>query len=174
MAFSFNILIKENEVGKKIHERITPNSLKRLLNFYPPYLGAGVKVEYISGDWKEMRISMKLRWYNRNIVGTHFGGSLYSMVDPHLMLMLMQLLGSDYIVWDKSASINFIRPGTGRVSATFLIPDEVIEAIKEGVERKNKFLPEFNVAVIDENDKIVAKIEKTLYVRRKAKLFKKT
>ena len=67
-------------------------TLKRLLNLYPPYLGAGVKITYSSDDWKEMHVSMSLRWYNKNAVNTHFGGSLYSMVDPHIMLMLMPLL----------------------------------------------------------------------------------
>jgi len=76
----------------------TPKRLKRILYLYPPYLGAGVKVTQISQDWTELRVSMSLHWYNRNTVGTHFGGSLYSMVDPHLMLLLMQLLGDDALM----------------------------------------------------------------------------
>ncbi len=83
-----------------------------------------MKVDYIAKDWKETHVSMKLRWYNRNAVGTHFGGSLYSMVDPHLMLILMQLLGKNYIVWDKSASIDFRRPGQGRVYSKMKITDD--------------------------------------------------
>ena len=86
----------------------TPKQLKRILNLYPPYLGAGVRVTYIREDWKELHVSMSLRWFNRNAVGTHFGGSLYSMVDPHLMLLLMQLLGKEYLVWDKAANIEFV------------------------------------------------------------------
>ena len=87
---------------------LAPNQLKLVLNIYPPYLGAGIRVEYISEDWKELRVSMRLRWYNRNAVGTHFGGSLYAMIDPHLMLLLMRLLGKDYLVWDKMASIESV------------------------------------------------------------------
>ena len=83
--------------------RITPKRLRTILNFYPPYIGAGIHVDNIADDWRQIDVSMRLRWYNRNAVRTHFGGSLYSMVDPHLMLMLMQLLGREYIVWDKSA-----------------------------------------------------------------------
>ncbi len=73
----------------------TPRRLKLVLRLYPPYLGAGVNVTRIDPDWHELHVSMKLRWYNRNAVGTHFGGSLYSMVDPHLMLLLMGLLGDE-------------------------------------------------------------------------------
>ena len=69
--------------------KFTPKRLKRMLNLYPPYLGAGVRITYLSEDWQELHVSMSLHWYNRNAVGTHFGGSLYSMVDPNLMLMLM-------------------------------------------------------------------------------------
>lgn len=152
----------------KRHNRFSPKTLRRILNIYSPYLGAGIKVEHISDDWKQVRVSMRLRWYNRNIVGTHFGGSLYSMVDPHLMLMLMKLLGPDYIIWDKSATIDFIRPGKGRVYALFEVSDETLESIKEQVKVKNKYLPEFKINIIDENDKTVARIKKVLYVRKKS------
>ena len=129
--------------------KYTPKLLKRLINLYGPYLGAGVKVDYISDDWREVRVSMRLRWYNRNIQGTHFGGSLYSMADPHLVLMLMQLLGDQYIVWDKSAEINFLRPGTGKVSATFAISDEQLQEIQEQTAAHRRYLPEFSTSISD-------------------------
>ena len=75
------------------------------LNLYPPYIGAGIRVQYITPDCRHARVKMALRWYNRNFVGTQFGGSLYSMVDPFYMLLLMPLLGDDYIVWDKAGEI---------------------------------------------------------------------
>ena len=143
------------------------NGLRRLLNFYGPYLGAGVKVNYIAEDFTEIRVSMKLRWYNRNAVSTHFGGSLYSMVDPHLMLMLMKLLGPDYIVWDKSATIDFVRPGTGTVSSTISIDDELVQAIKDKVAEKRRYEPEFDIEVVDQQEKLVCRVKKILYVRKK-------
>ncbi len=89
------------------------------MTLYPPYLGAGVRVQHISADFRHVKVRMGLGWYNRNYVGTQFGGSLYSMVDPFFMLMLMENLGRDYIVWDKAASIDFIAPGKGPVFAEF-------------------------------------------------------
>ncbi|MCX4198124.1 DUF4442 domain-containing protein [Methylobacterium organophilum] len=77
--------------------------LRWAMNFYPPYIGAGVRVRHISADMRLVQVKMVLRWYNRNYVGTQFGGSLYSMVDPFFVLMLMENLGRDYIVWDKAA-----------------------------------------------------------------------
>jgi hypothetical protein len=73
---------------------MTPRLFKMLLNCYPPYLGAGIRVRHVSHDFRDLWVQMKLRFYNRNYVGTHFGGSLYAMIDPFYMLMLMQVLGA--------------------------------------------------------------------------------
>ena len=147
--------------------RLTPPLLRFILNIYGPYLGAGIRADYISADWRSIRVSMKLRWYNRNAVGTHFGGSLYSMVDPHLMLMLMNILGSGYVVWDKSAAIDFLRPGRGRVRAEFTITDNDLEKIRINTEGGGKYLPQFTVDITDEGGELVARVTKTLYIRKK-------
>ena len=147
---------------------LTPNQLKRILNIYPPYLGAGVKVEAIREDWKELRVSMKMRWYNRNAVGTHFGGSLYAMVDPHLMLLLMQLLGKEYIVWDQSAKIEFIKASHKKVSSVIAISEDELEEIKRNTEKGNKTNATFVVDIRDEAQVLVARVEKVIYVRKKS------
>ncbi|RMG96621.1 MAG: DUF4442 domain-containing protein [Chloroflexi bacterium] len=147
--------------------KYTPKLLKRLLNIYPPYLGAGVRIDYISDDWKELHVSMSLRWYNRNAFGTHFGGSLYSMIDPHLVLLLVQLLGKEYIVWDKSARIEFIKATKKRVVSVIRISDEVLADIRRHTENGQKYLPTFVVEIKDEEGDLVARVEKVLYVRRK-------
>lgn len=147
--------------------RLTPPLLRFILNMYGPYLGAGIRADYISADWRSIRVSMQLRWYNRNAVGTHFGGSLYSMVDPHLMLMLMNILGNGYVVWDKSATIDFHRPGRGRVHAGFTISDNDLEIIMINTEGGGKYLPQFTVDITDEGGELVARVTKTLYIRKK-------
>ncbi|UOD35830.1 DUF4442 domain-containing protein [Deferribacteraceae bacterium V6Fe1] len=141
--------------------------MRFLLNIYPPYVGAGVKIEYIRDDWKELKVSMVLRWYNRNAVGTHFGGSLYSMTDPHIMLLLMNSLGRDYIVWDKSAEIDFIKATKAKVYCTVSITDEIINEIKEKTADGDKFYPEFTLNIVDGKDNLIARVKKILYVRRK-------
>jgi acyl-coenzyme A thioesterase PaaI-like protein len=138
-----------------------------VLNIYPPYLGAGIKVSYISQDWKELQVSMALRWYNRNAVGTHFGGSLYAMIDPPLMLLLMRLLGKDYLVWDQQASIEFVKASKQKVWAEFKISDEVVEEIKRNTQGGDKYLARFPVEIRDEDNQLVAKGEKVIYIRKK-------
>lgn len=137
----------------------------RFLNLYPPYLGAGVRVQRPEPGTYE--VSMKLRWYNQNYVGTHFGGSLYSMCDPFYMLLLMERLGRDYIVWDKAATIRFRRPGRGTVRARFHLTDERVEEIRRRADGGEVVEPTFTVEVSDEEGQVVAEVEKLLYVRRK-------
>lgn len=141
--------------------------LRWALNLYPPYLGAGIRVRQISADFRRVRVKMGLGWYNRNYVRTQFGGSLYSMTDPFYMLMLMQLLGRDYIVWDKAAHIDFVSPGRGPVYAEFHIDDALIERIRQHTAGGDKYLPDLHVDVHDGQGTLVARVRKTLYVRLK-------
>ena len=146
--------------------------LKRLINkinFWPPFLGAGIRVKHIAADYKEVVVSMKLRWYNRNYVGTHFGGSLAAMTDPFYMLMLIHILGSEYIVWDKTSTIDFIAPGRGTVTASFRLKDEQITEIKENTATGGAYLPEFSVDIVNESGEVIATVNKILYVRKKQK-----
>ena len=137
------------------------------LNLYPPYLGAGIRVREISPDFRHVRVAMGLSWYNRNYVRTQFGGSLYSMTDPFYMLMLMNLLGPDYIVWDKAASIDFVSPGKGAVFAEFKVDDALLADVRTRTADGEKYLPELTVEVRDSAGTLVATVHKTLYVRLK-------
>jgi hypothetical protein len=137
------------------------------LNLYPPYLGAGISVQHVSPDCRGARVKMALRWYNRNFVGTQFGGSLYSMVDPFYMLLLMPLLGDDYIVWDQAARIEFVSPGKGPVYADFSIDEQLLDGIRRHTAGGDKYLPELHVEVRDGSGTLVARVHKTLYVRLK-------
>lgn len=147
---------------------MTAKRLKQRIRFYPPYLGAGVRVTHVSDDFRTVRVEMPLRFYNKNYVGTHFGGSLYSMCDPFYMLMLINILGPEYIVWDKAASIRFKKPGRGLVKATFHIPEETIAEIRAAADSQGKVEPQFEVAVTDSEGNVIAEVDKLLYVRRKS------
>jgi len=144
--------------------------LKRQIRLYAPYIGAGIRVTEVADDFSTVRVEMPLRFYNRNYVGTHFGGSLYSMCDPFYMLMLINILGRDYIVWDKAATIRFKKPGKGLVKAVFNIPPERIAEIKASADSGAKVEPFFQVNVTDADGNIIAEIDKLLYVRRKTDL----
>ena len=141
--------------------------LKFGINLWPPFLGAGIRVKHIAPDYSEVIVSMKLRWCNRNYVGTHFGGSLAAMTDPFYMLMLIHILGSDYTVWDKTSTIDFIAPGRGTVTAHFILNDDQIAKIKRKASTGEPYFPKFSVDIVNESGEVIATVEKQLYIRKK-------
>ncbi len=146
---------------------MSPGLFRFFINLYPPYLGAGVHIVSIAPDWLEMVVDLKLRFYNRNYVGTHYGGNLFTMTDPFYTLMLIQRLGPDYEVWDQKAEITFKKPGRGRVRATMAVTEEQLEAIRAATQGGTKHHPGFQVEIKDEEGDVVAIVAKTLYVRRR-------
>jgi acyl-coenzyme A thioesterase PaaI-like protein len=143
--------------------------LRRLINFWPPFLFAGIRSTNIDPDFRAIDVALVLRWFNRNYVGTHFGGSLFAMTDPWYMLMLMQNLGRDYYVWDQRSTIEFIAPGRGTVRAEFRIDEALLATIREHTAAGAKYLPEFTVDILDAEQKLVARVHKTIYIRKKAR-----
>jgi len=138
----------------------------RLINIWPPMAGAGIRSRW-SADRRSVDVEMKLHFWNRNYVGTHYGGSLYSMADPFYMLMLMNNLGAGYIVWDKAATIRFRKPGKGRVRAEFRLTDAQLDNIREQLQTLPKYEPTFTVEVKDDAGEVVAVVEKVLHIRKK-------
>lgn len=139
----------------------------RWINFWPPLLGAGIRVKRIQPDFKAIDVEMKLRFWNANYVGTQFGGSLFAMADPFYMLMLMANLGEDYIVWDKAGSIRFRRPGKGKVTAQFRLSDAQIDDIREKLKTQEKVEPTFLIEIKDEAGTVIAQVEKLLHIKRR-------
>ena len=143
------------------------STLLKLIRFWPPFLGAGISVNNFSADYHSIEVEMKMRFWNKNYVGTHFGGSLYAMTDPFYMLMLLNLLGKEYIVWDKSSTIRYITPAKGPVFAKFVLSVENIEFIRTEINRVQKIHPEYIIEIRDKTGTIVAEVKKTLYIARK-------
>jgi acyl-coenzyme A thioesterase PaaI-like protein len=136
-------------------------------NFFPVYRRTGARITYISADWQEVRIKLPLNWKTRNYVGTIFGGSMYAAVDPIYMVMFIKLLGPDYIVWDKAASIQFKNPGKLTLYAKFKVDDQELQTIREELKTKNKIDHIYQVELADKSGSVCALVEKTIHFRRK-------
>ncbi len=143
------------------------NLLRRVINCWPPYLFAGIRAAKISADFRQADVELRERWFNRNYVGTHFGGSLFAMTDAWYMIMLLRNLGKEYYVWDKSAEIEFIAPGRGTVRAHFHLDEATLADIRAQTASGEKYLPEFTVDIVNTNGELVARVKRVLYVRRK-------
>ncbi|MEP6940037.1 MAG: DUF4442 domain-containing protein [Rudaea sp.] len=147
--------------------RASARTVRRLLAFWPPMIGSGIRVESWSDDWRHVRVRMQLRWYNRNFVGTQFGGSLFAMTDPFWMIMTMQSLGADYIVWDKAAEVDFVAPGREAVFAEFHLDDSVLEEIRAATAGGGKYLRWFETEVKTAGGELIARVRKQVYIRSK-------
>jgi acyl-coenzyme A thioesterase PaaI-like protein len=135
-------------------------------NLCPAYRGTGARVTYISSDFREARVKLPLNWRTRNYVGTIFGGSLYGAVDPMYMILLIKILGPDYVVWDKAATIRFVKPGRGTLFARFLVEESGIEEIKKALETAPSIDRVYSVDLTDAQGVVHATTEKTVYIRR--------
>ena len=160
-----NLETLKRNAKKNIMPLLTPYLLKLRINTYAPYIGAGIKIEHINLDQGLCVVNMGLNSLNKNIVGTQFGGSLYSMVDPFYMLMLMHQLGSSYVVWDKSSHIEFVAPGNSKVTARMKIPSDEIKTIQDLAKDGEPVFREYKVDIVDEQQKIIATVTKTIYIR---------
>lgn len=136
-----------------------------LWNFYPPFFFAGIRIRYIAPDFTSAETTLRLRWWNRNYIGTMFGGSLYAMCDPLHMVMLMELLGPDYVVRDKGAEVRFLKKGLGLATARFEIGTKTVAEIwnDPAAVQERRFL----VQARDESGEVIAEVVKLLHVRRR-------
>ncbi len=141
--------------------------LRRLFNLAPAYRRTGGRVRFVSHDWKEVQVSLKLKLSTRNYVGTVFGGSIYGALDPIYMLQLLKILGDNYVVWDKEATVKFKRPIKKKVLARFLITDETLNDIKLQVKDKGEVVIDLPVEFIGADDKVYAEVIKVLYIADK-------
>jgi acyl-coenzyme A thioesterase PaaI-like protein len=144
-----------------------PRGVRLLMNLWPPFRGMGVKVREIAPDFRRARVELRMRLLNRNYVGTHFGGSMFAMADPFHMVLMMHVLGSDYVVWDKAGSIRFLKPGRGTLTAEFEITQAMVDEAKARTAGGEKFEPTYAVELKDPEGTVVATVEKTLHIRRK-------
>ena len=137
------------------------------MNLWPPFLFNSIAVTQIASDWSLVTVRMRRRFWNRNFIGTHFGGNLFAMTDPFWMLMVLHRLGPDYVVLDKAASIEFVAPGRGDVYANFQIDDQTIESMRSGAAGGEKVLRWFETEVVTEEGEVIAKVSKQIHVRRR-------
>ena|SRR5205823_5572468 len=143
------------------------SGMRRLLNVWPPFRAAGIRVREIAPDFRSATVELRMRLLNRNYVGTHFGGSLFAMTDPFFMIMMMKNLGPQYLVWDKQGTVRFLKPARGTVVARFQLAEASIAEARAATESGDKHEPSFRVEIVDADGVTVADVEKTLYIRKK-------
>lgn len=144
-----------------------PALVRLQVNLWPPLAFAGIRITSISADFLRITVRLREHWWNRNVAGVHFGGSLFAMTDPFWMMLVMRHLGDRHVVWDRAAEIEFLKPGRGDVSATFAVTEEQLEVLRDAAADGSKVLEWFEVDVTDADGDVVARVRKQVYVRRR-------
>ncbi len=143
------------------------STFRYLINLWPPFLINGIHVTSIAQDWSNLTVRLRLHFWNRNYVGTHFGGNLFSMADPMWMLMAMHRLGRSYYVWDTAGEIAFLAPARETVFANFSMDDAAIEELRTQAAGGEKVLRWFETELKTAAGTVVARVRKQIYVRLK-------
>ncbi len=139
-----------------------------LFNISPMYKRSCGKIIFTSEDLHVVKIKIPLSYKNRNYVGSIFGGSLFAATDPIYMIQLMQILGKEFVVWDKKTNIKFKRPAYEHAFATFQFSTTEINEIRHKVEAENEIDYTKILHITDKNETIFAELDKTLYISTKA------
>ncbi|GAB3074081.1 DUF4442 domain-containing protein [Corynebacterium aquatimens] len=145
------------------------NNLRRFMSYWPPFLGAGVKIREFDDDGTRVLVTHKPNALTRNAKGTAFGGTIMAMTDPFFMLAAMHRLGPEYNVWDTQGTVKFVKPGKGLLTADMRISDELYDEIIAKTADGSKYLHWFDVDVTDEKGDVVAHVSREVYFRRKKK-----
>ncbi|WP_312180240.1 DUF4442 domain-containing protein [Arthrobacter sp.] len=144
-----------------------PSVVRRSMNIWPPFACSGIRITELPADFMSATVRLRLRWWNRNVAGVHFGGSLFAMTDPFWMMLLLRHLGTDHIIWDRAAEVDFVKPGKGDVYAHFRITVEDLDRLREEAAGGAKVLEWFTAEVKDADGDVVARVRKQVYIRRK-------
>jgi hypothetical protein len=137
------------------------------MNVWPCIWCTGGKIEFIAGDFSELHVSLWRNIRTWNKVGTVYGGSIYSSVDPYFMLMLWEILGKDFIIWDKGASVKFVRPIIEKVKCRFLLDDAMLATIKQKISEQGEYTFELPLKYEDDAGTVYAVFSKTVYAASK-------
>lgn len=136
-------------------------------NWSPMYRRTTAKLVEVSDDLYYVKIRLKLNWKNRNYAGTIFGGSMLAATDPIYMIQLLQILGNDYVVWDKAVEARYKKPAKSTIYGEFIFSEEEINSIKQKVKEEQQIDIVKTMNLVDKDQQIVATFNKTLYIADK-------
>lgn len=140
---------------------------KLFFNLSPMYRRTTGRVTKVEPDFSSVEIRVPISYKNKNYVGTIFGGSLFAATDPIYMVQLIQILGKDYVVWDKSSMVKFKRPASSDAYAVFAFTDDEINQLKADISEKKEVDLVKPVLLTSKDGKLFCEIEKVIYVADK-------
>jgi len=148
---------------------VKPSTIHKYgFNWSPMYRRTTAKLVEVSDDLHYVKIRLKLNWKNRNYAGSIFGGSMLAATDPIFMIQLIQILGNDYVVWDKAVEARYRKPAKSTIYGEFIFTEDEIDTLKQKVAQNNEIDITKTMNLVDTNQNIVASFNKTIYIAGKA------
>ena len=157
-----------SRLSKRYFPNQTHHLFRAFFNVSPMYRRSTGKILSVSKGFHKVEVKIPLTYKNRNYAGTIFGGSLFSATDPIYMVQLIQIIGTDYIVWDKSSVVRFKRPANEDAYVTFEFTDEEITQLKAQVATEKEMELTKLVEIKNQDGQVFCEIEKVIYVAEKA------
>jgi len=138
-------------------------------NLSPMYRRSTGRIIEVSKDLLHIKIKIPISYKNRNYANSIFGGSLFSSADPIPMVQLINIIGNDYVVWDKSAEIYFKIPAKENLYADFIYTEEEIKEIKEKLKVTDEFeIVKTTLLTNKDRSRVYCEVRKTIYIANKS------
>lgn len=170
-----NVISPENRTTKplSLQKRLVkrmmsnPDSLRRILNLWPPLRASGIRIEEITADASYAKIVWNRTWKNVNMHGVAFGGTLFSMADVMVGTLLQRRIGNGFEVWTRSASFQYLKPGRNGVRIDVEFPQELVDWVSETIEQDGYCNLPFSCMLQNPDGEIAAISHQELHVRPK-------
>lgn len=148
--------------------KISENSLKWLMCFYPPMFFQRIWVKKVHPGFKGIDVKINRSLFTSNLGNSIFGGTIFSATDPFYALLfgqIMQHKGFKITVWLKSAQIQYIKPGRTDLFYTITISDGMIADAERALQTEGKFIKMYPIEIFDRHGELCATALNEVYIR---------
>ena len=142
-----------------------PDRMRRMMNLWPPLLFSGIKMTSVSQDWSRSRIVLNLRWWNANMHGAAFGGTLFSMTDVLFGTLIARRLGTKYEAWTRTGTFQFLKPGRSGAYMDVELTPELIDWITTTVDEDGYCNVPYTSVIYNKDGSVVGIGQQDLHVR---------
>lgn len=138
-------------------------------NFLPSYRMTGGWITHLSDDWREVRVKLPYNIWTRSYVNTIYCGAMFSAITPFYAAMILFNLPPQHQVWDKCATIHYLKPGRGTLYSHIVLTQDELDTIGALLEDNRSIERTYRLTLVDADDTLHATLDQTVYIRRPRK-----
>ncbi len=148
--------------------KVSENTLKWMMRFYPPLFFQRIWVKKFYPGFRKVDVKIFKSLFNLNYNKSIFGGTIFSAADPFYALLFDQvfsLKGYKTKVWLKSAEIRYVKPGNSDLFFTLEVSDDDVIEAENALTTDGKFVKSFPIEIKNTDGEVCAFINYELYMR---------